>query len=115
MEEEKPKKVTLSGKDPEVNDPFLGAPAPIDPKTGMHGDYWILSDEERAKGYVRPVRTKYIHKTCGVETVMHIKFAETYARDPKFYGSTFCAGSRCRAHFPVSEFLWSDTKEEVGS
>jgi hypothetical protein len=33
--------------------------------------------------------------------------AETYARDPAFYGSTFCV--HCRTHFPVGEqgeFVW---------
>lgn len=53
-------RVTLSGKpaDPNYNG---GAPQPIDPATGMHGDYWVLSEEERSKGFVRPVRNKYIH------------------------------------------------------
>ena len=68
-------------------------------------------EEERAKGYVRPVRTKYIHK-CGAETVMAEALAETYARDPKFYGGTFCVG--CGDHFPVAEFVWSDTDPTVG-
>lgn len=42
--------------------------------------------------------------------------AETYARDPKFYGGTFCAG--CHAHFPVGaggEFVWDHTEERVGT
>src|SRR4051794_8569721 len=47
-------KVTLSGRLPE--EWGSGAPAPIDPATGMHKDYWVLSAEERAKGFVRPVR-----------------------------------------------------------
>jgi hypothetical protein len=33
----------------------------IDPATGMHKGYLVLSDEERAKGFVRPVRRNYIH------------------------------------------------------
>ena len=107
------KKTTLSGKPPE--NPVPGAPAPIDPETGMHGDYYILSDEERAKGFVRPVRRSYIHTTCGVRTTMATKLAETYARDPKFYGATFCVGSNCRTHFPVTEFTWDGTDEIVGS
>jgi hypothetical protein len=37
--------------------------------------------------------------------------AETYARDPKFYGGTFCV--RCGKHFPLfiegrSQFRWDD-------
>jgi hypothetical protein len=112
--EDKPKKVTLSGNPPESIE--HGAAAPIDPATGMHKDYWILSDEERAKGFVRPVRTKYIHTKCGVVTVMGLKLAETYARDPKFYGATFCVG--CKEHLPVGEhgeFLWDGTKKKVGT
>lgn len=106
-------RVTNSGRAPE--DPnCIGAPAPIDPATGMHRDYWILSDEDRAKGFVRPVREKYIHNKCGVVTRMGIKIAETYARDPKFYGATFCVG--CRGHFPVGEFVWDDgSNQAVGS
>ena len=113
MSEEASKRVPLSGREPHPN--VSGAPDIIDLKTGMHKDYWVLSDEERAKGFIRPVRMSYIHKTCGVETGMNEKIAETYARDPKFYGSTYCIGSKCKTHFPVSEFLWSDTDQEVGS
>lgn len=102
------KRVPLSGETPTIDD---GAPQPIDPKTGMHGDYWILSDEERAKGFVRPVRTKYVHKKCGVVTRMNIKIAETYASDPKFYGATFCVS--CKTHLPVGEFLWDDGSDEI--
>lgn len=34
----------------------------IDPSTGMQKRYVILSAEERAKGFVRPVRRTYRHK-----------------------------------------------------
>jgi len=54
------KRVPLSGNPPADPEP-AGAPQPIDPKTGMHGDYWVLSEEERAKGFVRPVREVYTH------------------------------------------------------
>lgn len=81
--------------------------------TKQHDAYLVLSDEEKARGFIRPIRTKYIHKVCGVETRMSESIAETYARDPKFYGATYCVG--CQKHLPVSEFLWSDTTEEVGS
>lgn len=30
-------------------------------KTGMHSDYIVLTEEERAKGFVRPVRRSYRH------------------------------------------------------
>lgn len=85
----------------------------IDPKTGMQSGYVVLSEEERAKGFVRPVRHTYKHLTCKTETTMARVLAETYAREPKFYGGTYCCG--CRAHYPVSEFLWADSDEVVGS
>lgn len=34
----------------------------IDPQTGQQKDYVVLSDHERAKGFVRPVRSGYIHE-----------------------------------------------------
>jgi hypothetical protein len=105
-------KVTLSGKPPESMD-TLGAPAPIDPTTGQHKDYWVLSEDERSKGFVRPVRTSYIHIVCGSATSMPMAIAETYAAQPTFYGSTFCC--RCGKHLPVTEFVWQGTKEIVGS
>jgi len=53
---------------------------------------------------------------CGEVTTMGQALAETYARDPSFYGATFCAV--CRAHFPVGaggEFVWEGTTEKVGT
>lgn len=101
------KRVTNSGNPAELpND--NAAPAPINHETGQHKDYWVLSDDERAKGFIRPVRDTYVHDKCGAATKMGTKIAETYARDPKFYGATFCVGSNCQAHFPVSEFKWDD-------
>jgi hypothetical protein len=85
----------------------------IDKQTGMQKDYVVLCPEERAKGFVRPVRERYIHKKCGIVTRMGITIAETYARHPSFYSSTYCVG--CRGHFPVSEFTWKGTDEIVGS
>lgn len=88
----------------------------INPNTGQQKAYVILAVEERAKGYVRPVRRAYVHQKCGSETIMGPSLAETYARDPNFYNGTFCA--RCRAHFPVGpdgEFVWSGTNEKVGT
>ena len=80
---------------------------------GQHSSYWVLTEKERAKGFVRPVRHKYVHDKCGVVTKMGSAIAETYAVDPATYGSTFCVG--CKAHFPVSEFKWDGTEEVVGS
>lgn len=85
-------------------------------KGGQQNDYVVLAEEERAKGFVRPVRRSYVHTKCGVETKMAQTIAETYARDPYFYGGTFCCG--CGDHFPVGpngEFVWSGTSEKVGT
>lgn len=83
-------------------------------QNGQNKSYLVLSEEERAKGFVRPVRDTYIHKTCGTSTTMARGIAETYARDPGFYGATFCCG--CGEHLPVREFVWSDNlDQEVGS
>jgi hypothetical protein len=142
-------------------------PGPVK-DNGQHESYWILSDEERAKGWVRPLRFKYVRVGpeppkyalrplteeelerhgeygyvakedypedpnssisgrfwtqahidavkvggCGTETRMSQKIAETYARQPDFYGATFCCG--CGTHLPVSHFEWSDKSGRVGS
>jgi len=84
--------------------------------SGMQEGYVVLAEEERAKGFVRPVRRSYKHDKCGVVTTMGLTLAETYARDPRFYSGTFCAG--CGAHFPVGEdgeFVWDGTAERVGT
>lgn len=132
---------------------------------GQQKDYIVLTPEERAKGFVRPVRQSYIHRGvpkpnnlrdltpeeharwahagyvkfedyndpespargrfytqaqidnigagCGTKTTMSMAIAETYARDPKFYGGTFCCG--CGKHLPLNEFVWNGTDEELGS
>lgn len=141
----------------------------IDPRTGMQKGYVVLSEEERAKGFVRPVRYSYVHigppgpkyplrdltaeeqgrysrfgyvkvedypdsewpavgrfwtqadldsagNGCGEVTTMAKPIAETYARNPGFYGMTYCAG--CRTHLLVGEngeFVWEGTDERVGT
>jgi hypothetical protein len=76
--------------------------------------YLVLSEAERAQGFVRPVRRSYWHVTCGDITTMAQSIAETYARDPRFYGSTYC--TTCRMHRPVGvdgEFYWCDSNIET--
>jgi hypothetical protein len=96
------------GTTTDPNDPRLGHGSdekPID----QHEVYLVLSDDERAKGFVRPVRRSYVHQTCGSATSMPQAIAETYARDPSFYGSTYCC--LCMTHRPVGangEFVWDD-------
>lgn len=137
-------------------------------KNGQQVAYVVLTQEERAKGFVRPIRRSYRHvgirgpryplrdltpeqqdrysdlgyvkfepypeggattsrfwtqgaldsvsKGCGVVTTMSRSIAETYARDPFFYGSTFCCG--CGQHLPVGElgeFVWEGTDDRVGT
>jgi len=151
------------------------AVAPGEPDTtpdarGQHAGYVVLTPAERAKGFVRPVRTTYTHvgapgprfelrdlapeeveryaayhyikfeaypegfkgsatgrfwtqkdldainKGCGQTTTMGTAIAETYARDPGFYGSTLCV--TCEKHLPVGEqgeFVWEGTNERVGT
>jgi hypothetical protein len=81
--------------------------------SGMQKGYVVLSAEERSKGFVRPVRRTYRHKTCHSTTTMGIALAETYARDPTFYSGTFCVN--CAAHFPLDQFVWEGTDELLGS
>jgi hypothetical protein len=100
----------------------------IDPATGMQKGYIVLTPEERAKGFVRPVRHSYVHVGkgatfdgpvlikrgeggCGTLTKMSRDIAETYARQPNFYTGTFCVG--CRKHLPLDEFVWEGTTAEI--
>lgn len=153
-----------------------GSPVPKDgghrelKASGQQQGYVVLSAEERAKGFVEPVRHSYRHVGppppatlrdltadeherydqygyvkfepnpeyergespitgtfwtqdrldrlggCGVVTTMGDALAETYARDPDFYGATFCCG--CGKHLPVGEkgeFVWDGTDQRVGT
>lgn len=64
----------------------------------LTGRYWTAKD---------------LASGCGTVTRMGRRIAETYARDPEFYGATFCA--HCGRHFPLAEFVWEGTSEQVGS
>lgn len=130
-----PERVTTDGLPPDPSCAGTGAPRPINFATGQHGAYWVLSEAERAKGFVRPVRDAYVHvghfakftqanpsyavllsvgaDACGAQTKMSRDIAETYAANPAFYGNTFCVS--CRKHLPVEEFVWEGTTERVGS
>ena len=70
--------------------------------SGMQKCYLVLSEEERAKGFVMPVHRSYTHLKCGTVTTMVLALCETYARNPKFYGGTFCCG--CGAHFRLLDY-----------
>lgn len=170
VEDLRPERIrtTTDGKPPRPGFENAPTPAPLMPN-GQHEAYWILSDAERAKGFVRPVRRSYRHvgrpapkyplldlseedrqrykpygyvkleaypvpdglaehppgaitgrywtqaeldgidKGCGAVTTMGQKIAETYAANPNFYGSTFCA--TCGQYRPVGadgEFVWDE-------
>lgn len=156
------------GTTSDPNDPRLTRGVDDEP-VPMADAYLVLSDKERAQGFVRPVRYAYVHvgppgpqypvrdltaeeeqrfggngyvkyeeypeehpslgrfwtqeqldavgKGCGSVTTMGGAIAETYARNPTFYGATFCV--RCSMHRPVGqhgEFIWDDgSGERVGT
>jgi hypothetical protein len=80
---------------------------------GQQKAYVVLSKDERARGFIRPLRDAYKHLKCGGVTTMGVALAETYARDPYFYSGTFCC--QCGDHFPVGrngEFVWVDAPDE---
>lgn len=97
---------------------------PRDPRLGRGVDdepvpqneaYLVLSDDERAKGFVRPYRALYRHETCGTTTTMGRSIAETYACQPDFYGATYCVA--CAMHRPVGadgEFVWLEADGTTG-
>lgn len=100
------------------DDPKLKEIVADGPRKGQQQDYLVISEEERAKGFVRPVRLTYLHLACGTKTTMGRAIAETYARNPKFYSGTFCCG--CGNHFPLGppwnpNFVWWPDGEPVGS
>lgn len=97
------------------NDPRLsyGTDPQDGPKRPQNEVYLVLPKEGRA---IRPYRTSYRHTVCGGVTTMNQAIAETYARDPQFYGATYCA--HCGLHRPVGpngEFYWDGTNEKVGT
>lgn len=116
------------------NDPDLTHGIDVEP-TSQARKYLVLSEDERKQGFVRPVRRSYVHRYmldgsplpvvltslegvggCGAVTTMAQAIAETYARDPSFYGATYCVG--CNMHRPVGpngEFYWDGTQELVGT
>lgn len=87
--------ITTDTSDPRLNVPTIA---------GQMAAYLVLTDEERARGFVEPVRTAYHHVECGTVTTMNTAIAESYARKPSFYDGTYCA--QCRCHPAVGEFRW---------
>lgn len=79
---------------------------------GQQEAYLVLSAEERAKGFVRPLRKSYVHTACNTVTTMGLALCETYARDPFFYSGTFCCG--CGSHYPLNQFNWIEKDGSIG-
>ena len=146
------------------DDPRLTKGVDTEPRP-MAEVYLVLSEEERARGFVRPLRRSYVHvgpagpkhptvpltpeqreayagvgyvcferypeggsligrywtqvqlddagEGCCEHTTMGDALCETYARDPGFYGATYCSG--CEMHRPVNEFLWTEDGHRVGT
>lgn len=128
MTDEAPKLCTTDGR------PVADARASQTNETGQHASYIVLCESERQKGFVRPYRDRYRHLGpevttddpkfgggerlirrggCDSVTTMGKALSETYARDPKFYGATFCVS--CNRHLPVAEFVWTVDGQQVGS
>jgi hypothetical protein len=99
-------KLTTDRNDPRLTHGSDDAPVP------QADAYLVLSEQERAKGFVRPYRDAYKHDTCGTVTTMGRALSETYARDPKFYGATYCC--KCQMHKPVGEFRWYEMDGSIG-
>jgi len=85
------------------NDPNLGHGFDEKP-VSQNKIYLVMTQEEIDKGYVKPFRKSYKHLSCGCITTMNDAIAATYARDPYFYGSTYCCS--CQKHRPLIEFVW---------
>ncbi len=73
--------------------------------------------EDKIKRYLTQKQVDSISKGymggCGHATTMAQGIAETYAKNPQFYGSTFCIF--CCKHLKVEEFVWEGSDEVVGS
>jgi hypothetical protein len=100
--------LTTDRSDPRLSHGVDEAPVP------QAEAYLVLSAEELAKGYVRPYRDTYRHVACKVNSaLMGMSLSATYARQPSFYGATYCVA--CHMHRPVAEFVWDADGSVVGS
>lgn len=93
--------------------PFDGGKATRD--DGQQVQHVGICPDERID-YVRPYRDRYKCLICGTVTTMPRLCAETYAKQPTFYGSTWCCG--CKGYFLVGEngnFVWLDDNTKVGT
>lgn len=78
---------------------------------------WLLTEEEKARGLVRPVRFTYTCLDCGADNdLQSLGLAEAMARDPGKVDNLYCA--RCRRYMctgPRGHFVWKGSTEKVGT
>lgn len=116
-----------------VRDSYIhvGPPGPqftlrdlTDEERGRYGDHDFVKFEPYPPGHHGSALGRYwsqeelskVGKGCGTKTSMPAPIAETYARQPNYYGSTFCCG--CGTYLRVGargEFVWDGTSERVGT
>jgi hypothetical protein len=72
---------TVSGQAP-VNPDDAPVPNSERRADGQHVDHWVLCAEERAKGFVRPVRDAYLHVGIAAPTSLRPLTEEEKARWP---------------------------------
>ncbi|MBS0208719.1 MAG: hypothetical protein JSS27_07175 [Planctomycetes bacterium] len=80
---------------------------------GQHTDYVSLPHEEQVAGDLSGVPTVYVHRSCGVQTVMPEKIVRSYLANPFLYMSdnTYCCG--CQTHVPLGQCNWTETGEDL--
>jgi len=69
-------------------------------------EYLERDDSDVLGSFWTQKRLDSVGKGCYTTTTMGRPLAETYARNPRFYGATYCV--QCMMHRPVSEFIWKD-------
>lgn len=89
-----------------------------DDETARYGHFGYVAYEEYPKDGSTALGRYWTQRdldarACGAETKMGVELSETYARNPKFYGATYCVG--CQMHRPVQEFVWTADGTVVGS
>lgn len=93
------------------------------PPIGLEGTphRWVCSDPLGHEGECSHwwmEETVARTRGCNVTTSMPQAIAETYAREPAYYGTTHCA--HCKLYLPVGHFVWCDpdgtrTTQRVGT
>jgi hypothetical protein len=72
-----------------------------------------LTPEEKAAGFIRPMRTRVKHKFCGTTSILRTVDALDMARDPTSWSTCWCMV--CGRRLPADQFEWFPGGEAVGS